>query len=194
MWAATYSSEKNPVKSSSDEIIKKMLIGVNGQRVVDVGCGTGYFCHYAEKEGAKEVVGIDFSSEMIEQAKKNCKQTRFIMGDVRTVEFQESSAEILICALVLGHLENLETIILKFSKALAKNGVLVISDFHPFLTLNGQNRTFKMGRKHFEVPHYLHMLHDYINLLTQSGFVIEQMEEPTWKGTPVIFVLKARKS
>jgi len=192
-WAQTYSYEKNPIKSFSDEMIMKMLPNLNGKRIIDAGCGSGYFCQYAEQQGAKDVVAIDFSSKMIEQANKICKYTKFQVGDIQHIEFQASSADIVICALVLGHLEKLELIIAKLSNALAKDGVLVISDFHPFLSLKGQRRTFRIGKENFEVPHYIHMLNEYINLLTECGLTIVQMAEPIWKDNPVIFVLKAKK-
>jgi malonyl-CoA O-methyltransferase len=192
-WAASYAYEKNPIKSTSDEIIIKMLPHLSGKRVMDAGCGSGYFCQHAEREGAKAIVGIDFSSKMIEQAIKICKYTKFLVDDIQNIDLQESSVDILICALVLGHVEKIDMVISKFSKTLVKDGVLVISDFHPFLSLRGQRRTFRSGKEYLEVPHYIHMLHRYINLLTQSGFAIEQMEEPFWQGNPVIFVLKAKK-
>ncbi len=192
-WAATYSLEKNPIKSASDEIILKILPPLHGKRVVDAGCGSGYFCERAEKEGAKEIVGIDFSSKMVEQASKICKRTKFQVNDIRAVELEESSVDVIICALVLGHLEKIDLTISKFSKALVKEGILIISDFHPFLSLKGQQRTFRRGKELFEVPHYTHLLNEYINLLTQSGFAIVQMDEPFWNGNPMIFVLKLKK-
>lgn len=193
LWAATYPYEKNPIKSASNETIIKMLPPLKGKRVMDAGCGSGYFCQHAEHEGAMEIVGIDFSSKMIEQAHKICKYTRLLVDDIRNVECKDSSVDVLICALVLGHLEKIDQIISKFSKALAKDGVLVISDFHPFLSLKGQQRTFRSGKDILEVPHYIHMLNHYINLMAKYGLAIVQMEEPVWQDSPAIFVLKAKK-
>jgi len=192
-WAPAYSHERNPIKSFSDEMIMKMLPNLNGKRVIDAGCGCGYFCRYAEQQDAKEIVGIDFSAKMIEQANKICKYTKFRVADIQHIDFQESSADVVISALVLGHLKKIEPIITRLSGALARDGVLVISDFHPFLSLKGQKRTFRAGKENFEVPHYVHMLNEYINLLTQCGLTIMHMEEPIWKDNPVIFALKARK-
>lgn len=47
------------------------LIGkVNGLRILDIGCGFGYYSVHCAKHGA-EVVGIDLSKEMIQLARKN---------------------------------------------------------------------------------------------------------------------------
>lgn len=193
-WAENYASERNPIKSASDETIKRLLPELKEKLVVDAGCGTGYFCKYAEQAGAREIVGIDFSANMIEKAKKICTYTKFIVNDIQNVELKESSVDVIISALVFGHLEKIEPALWKISKILKKDGVFVISDFHPFLSLKGQKRTFKMGKKNYEVPHYIHMLHEYINLLTRFGLTVVKMEEPVWNDSPVIFALMAKKN
>ena len=192
-WAEGYPSEQNPIKSASDTTVKGMLPELGGKIIVDAGCGSGYFCHYAEQAAAKEVIGIDFSAKMIEQAKKICTYTKFVVSDIENAEIKESSADVVISALVLGHVEKLEPVISKFSRALKRDGVLIITDFHPFLSLNGQKRTFRFEKKLYEIPHHVHMLHEYLNLLAQSGLAIEKMEEPVWQSNPVIFALKAKK-
>jgi malonyl-CoA O-methyltransferase len=193
-WAENYACESNPIKSASDETIKKLLPDLKGKLIVDAGCGSGYFCKYAEQAGASEIIGIDFSANMIEQAKRICAYTKFIVSDIQNVELKESSADVIISALVLGHLEKIEPVLLKISKALKNDGVFVISDFHPFLSLKGQKRTFKLENKNYEVPHHIHMLHEYINLLTQCGLTVIKMEEPVWNGNAVIFALMAKKN
>ena len=39
--------------------MKLQQIDFRGKTVLDIGCSEGYFCHYAEKRGAKRVLGID---------------------------------------------------------------------------------------------------------------------------------------
>ena len=192
-WAEGYPAEQNPIKSASDASVKRMLPDLTGKVLVDAGCGSGYFCHYAEQASAKEVIGIDFSPKMIAQAKKICKYTSFVAGDIENADLKKSSADVILSALVLGHVEKIEPVISKFSGALAADGILIITDFHPFLSLKGQKRTFRFEKKLYEIQHHVHMLHEYLNLLTQSGLVVEKMEEPVWQGNPVIFALKAKK-
>jgi SAM-dependent methyltransferase len=51
-------------------IVSRALGGVAGRRVVDVGCGTGRVTRWlAEDQGARLVVGIDFSRATIEAAR-----------------------------------------------------------------------------------------------------------------------------
>ena len=41
--------------------LRAMLPDVDGLRVVDLGCGFGWFCRWARAHGASEVLGLDLS-------------------------------------------------------------------------------------------------------------------------------------
>ena len=42
---------------------------IKNKSVLDIGCNEGYYCHWAKKNNAKKVVGIDILERKIEQAK-----------------------------------------------------------------------------------------------------------------------------
>src|SRR5258708_1506630 len=58
-----------------------------GERILDVGCGTGQLTAEIARSGA-HVVGIDSSSRMIEQARGNFPDLRFELQDVCTIEYR----------------------------------------------------------------------------------------------------------
>eukprot|EP00102_Acyrthosiphon_pisum_P017421 XP_008188799.1 PREDICTED: uncharacterized protein HI_0912-like [Acyrthosiphon pisum] len=45
--------------------LRAMLPDLNDLRVVDLGCGYGWFCRYAQQHGAREILGIDVSEKML---------------------------------------------------------------------------------------------------------------------------------
>ncbi len=55
------------------ELNVEQLRPLDGKKILDVGCGSGRFCIAFAKEGAKQVVGIDFAPAMIEIAKRLAK-------------------------------------------------------------------------------------------------------------------------
>lgn len=59
-----------------------------GERVLDLGCGTGHLAAAIASRGA-EVVGIDNSPSMIEQARKSYPHLHFEMSDGRWFAFPE---------------------------------------------------------------------------------------------------------
>jgi len=47
--------------------IQAMLPDMHGIKVVDLGCGFGWFCRWARENGAAHVLGIDVSEKMFAQ-------------------------------------------------------------------------------------------------------------------------------
>jgi len=60
---------------------------LEGRTVLDIGCGPGHYCIAFARRGAQKVIGIDFSKDMIEIAKRRAfslgllKQCEFIVQD-----------------------------------------------------------------------------------------------------------------
>jgi len=48
--------------------LRSMLPEMKGLRVLDLGCGYGWFCRWAAEQGADSVRGLDLSTKMLERA------------------------------------------------------------------------------------------------------------------------------
>src|SRR5947209_16534939 len=49
--------------------LQAMLPDLSGRRVLDLGCGFGWFCRWAREHGATHVEGIDVSEKMLARAR-----------------------------------------------------------------------------------------------------------------------------
>src|SRR5947208_17154775 len=67
-------------KAGSD--LLDMLDPKPGERILDVGCGTGHLTAQIAERGA-EVVGLDASVSMVAQARQNFPKLKFQLADVR---------------------------------------------------------------------------------------------------------------
>jgi trans-aconitate methyltransferase len=59
-----------------------------GERILDLGCGTGHLTSRIAALGA-DVTGLDGSVSMIAQARQNYPKLRFVLSDARTFHFNE---------------------------------------------------------------------------------------------------------
>ena len=49
--------------------LRPLFPPLQGKRVLDLGCGYGWHCKFAEEQGAAQVLGIDLSRWMLKEAK-----------------------------------------------------------------------------------------------------------------------------
>ncbi|MBT9159732.1 MAG: class I SAM-dependent methyltransferase [Dehalococcoidia bacterium] len=100
-----------------------------GQRVLDVGTGTGVLIPYIRDaigtEGA--VVAVDFSGEMlrIAQQKHTWENVKYLQGDVEKLKL-DNEYDCIICYSVFPHFTNQEKIVQHLASGLKKSGKLVI--------------------------------------------------------------------
>jgi len=64
-----------------------------GDKLLDVGCGSGLFSSLAYQKGA-EVTGIDASDELIAQAKQRNPAINFITGEMEELPFGDELFDI----------------------------------------------------------------------------------------------------
>lgn len=97
-------------------------------KILDLGCGSGYITNYLIEKGLN-ATGIDFSSEMIKIAKKKYPKLNFLLDDFLNIEkhFDENSIDGLIAIYSLYFIpkEQFEEMLKSLSKVL-KNGGLFL--------------------------------------------------------------------
>lgn len=65
-------------------------------KLLDVGCGSGFFSNLAHNKGI-DVVGIDASTPLIEQAKQRNSSIKFLTGEMEELPFEDNTFDI-VCA------------------------------------------------------------------------------------------------
>ena len=100
--------------------------------VLDVGCGTGILSMFAAKAGAKQVIGIDYSS-IVDHAKEIVKENKLdkiitiIRGKVEEVELPVEKVDIIVSEWMgycLFYESMLDTVLYARDKWLAEGGLM----------------------------------------------------------------------
>jgi malonyl-CoA O-methyltransferase len=195
-WAPAYGVEPNAFQTLEAEALERLLPELRGQAVLDLGCGRGRIAALAVAAGAARVVAADLSLAMLAGIPPSDRPVRRLASALPALPFRPASFNTVVCALVLGHVADLGAALAAIVAVLRPGGSLVLSDFHPSATQRGWERTFvdpESGRS-FAIEHHLHLLADYRAAFVDQGLRLEALEEPAWDGTPVAFVMRARKA
>ena len=119
----------------SKRIAERMLdlAGVkDGDRLLDVGTGTGILARMAAARGA-HAVGIDHSAGMLEQAQASAdkdgvgSRTQFLAMDAEALEFDDERFDVTVSLFVLRHLPNPHSAVREMYRTLRPGGRLITS-------------------------------------------------------------------
>jgi len=109
--------------SEAKEVLKEMKW--SGKKIIDIGCGTGYFAYLAAKKGAF-VQAIDYADKAITCAKKKYRHKNLKYSVMNAFEIKEKF-DIITSLGTLEHMDN-PYFALKFYKSLLrKNGKIIIT-------------------------------------------------------------------
>jgi SAM-dependent methyltransferase len=116
--------------------LRTLLPPMEGARVLDLGCGYGWFCRWAGEAGAAEVVGIDVSERMLQRAASttNDDGISYRRADLDEVRLTPNSADLVYSSLTLHYLRDLPRLFDEVAAALAPGGTFVCSVEHPTYT------------------------------------------------------------
>lgn len=116
--------------------LKPLFPPLEGKSVLDLGCGYGWHCKFAEEQGAAKVLGLDLSKKMIEEAKKRnlANQIEYRICGIEEYEYPENKWDLVISNLVLHYIEDIEEIFKKVHRTLKRNGIFLFNIEHPVFT------------------------------------------------------------
>ena len=108
-----------------------LLKNATGKKVLDIGCGPGFFTVILGKKGYN-VTAVDYSEYMLKEAEKNTLQRGvnavFMQGDAQNLPFEEESFDIIVSRNLTWNLENPEKAYSLWFKLLKKGGILINCD------------------------------------------------------------------
>ena len=191
----TEDQEHSEFAESNKSIVKARFERFNGEKVLDLGCGYGFFTDYFRSIGAN-AIGVDGSEKMIEIAKERYPITAFTVMDITTpLAFESNQFDIVFSNQVLMDIENIDFVFSECRRILKTGGILYYSIVHPAFydsywqkDENGY-RYAKVMDKYItpyqftqefwgETEHFHRPLSHYLNIAAKNGFSLKHTCEP----------------
>ncbi|MBB6099692.1 SAM-dependent methyltransferase [Deinobacterium chartae] len=178
--------------------LRALLPAVHGLDVLDLGCGFGWFCRWAHAQGARTVVGLDLSENMLTRARELTAPgtVSYRRADLEEVALPAGGFDLVYSSLALHYLEHLPELLDRVYAALRPGGQLVFSVEHPIFTAPRRpgwlqpdgHRTWPVDQYLLEGPRVTDWLapgvvkqhrtvSTYLNLLITRGFTVRHLEE-----------------
>jgi SAM-dependent methyltransferase len=179
--------------------LRVLLPDLRGLRIVDLGCGFGWFCRWAREQGAAQVLGIDVSERMLARARSATRDAAivYVRANLERLELPEASFDLAYSSLALHYIEDMAGLLAKVSRALVRGGHLIFSIEHPIYMAPAHPGWMinAEGHKTWPVDGYLvegprmtdwlakgvvkqhRTIGTTLNLLIRLGFTISHVEE-----------------
>lgn len=132
--------------ASMYDVLVEEILKFPGGKILDVGCGNANLFGLLPN-GKYELHGIDFSENMILEAKNNCRvEASFSVGDAEKLPFEDDTFDIIVCNASFHHYVHPNEVLREMHRVLKDGGKLLIGDpYIPTLIRPLINRITKYG-------------------------------------------------
>jgi SAM-dependent methyltransferase len=178
-WAATYDADRNLTRDLDGVVTWATLASWRGRSILEIGCGTGKNTGFLAQIG-RHVHALDFTEGMIRQAQAKvlAGNVAFSIADLtKPWPHAAESADLVVCNLVLEHIEGLSFIFAEAARCLVAGGRFFICELHPFRQYQGTKANFQRGGGRTEIEAFTHHVSDYIAAAEMSGLSLLSLKE-----------------
>jgi SAM-dependent methyltransferase len=177
IWSRTYGGA-NTAFDLDEPVVGEILDAVPAGVALDAACGTGRWSAALAARGHR-VIGVDSSPEMLDRARAEVPDGEFRPGELTALPLGDAAVDLVVCALALSHVPDLEPVLAEFARVLRPGGHLVISDMHPEVVARGSNQPVRDAGGHpGRLVSHRHLVGDYLRAALPVGLQVRRCEEP----------------
>jgi ubiquinone/menaquinone biosynthesis C-methylase UbiE len=178
-WAGSYDSMGNKTRDLEAEVLRSTFLNPHYGNILELGCGTGKNTGWLS-EKADYVMALDFSTQMIAQAKKKitAPNVDFIQTDItQPWPVKPGWANLITCSLVMEHIEDLEFLFEQADKVLKRRGKFYICELHPWKQYSGSQARFETEDGVHKPMAFTHHISDFLDAAHKHDFSLLDLRE-----------------
>ena len=172
-WDSNAYDDKHSFVAEYGKAMLDLVNRAKGQRILDLGCGTGVLTNELAKQGAT-VIGTDLSPDMIKTAQSNYPHLRFQVADATQLPF-DNEFDTVFSNAVFHWIPNQKQLLHSIQRALKVNGMLVC-EFGAKNNIAQIQTAFEQvtGKRGYcyTSPFFFPAEAEYRLLLEQAGFAV----------------------
>lgn len=178
-WSATYDSDRNLTRDLDQQVALQEINRFRCKSILELGCGTGKNTPLLASAG-EHVHALDFSAGMIEKAKAKVTlpNVTFEIADItKRWPSQNQTFDLIVCNLVLEHIEDLDFIFAEASRVLVEGGRFFICELHPVRQYLGTQARFQRAAETKHIAAFTHHTTDFTNAALANRLMLIEMKE-----------------
>jgi ubiquinone/menaquinone biosynthesis C-methylase UbiE len=178
-WSGMYDEDENRTRDLDREVVRSHLGSLHFDTILEIGCGTGKNTSFLTQIG-QSVQAVDFSQGMIARAREKVRaeNVRFSLMDItRPWEFEDKSFDLIVCNLVLEHIQALPPVFSEAARTLRPGGNFFINELHPFRQYEGMKARFYRSDEKVEVDAFVHHSSDFLQAAEDNSLALVHLGE-----------------
>ncbi|CAN5722339.1 class I SAM-dependent methyltransferase [soil metagenome] len=177
---------------ATDRAVLDLVLSLNPDAVLDVGCGEGWLCRALSAQSIR-VVGVDGSKQLIEAA-RDLGGAEYHLLDYQTLEYSPTTTlagpfDVVVFNFALLQ-DDHQPLLRRLRDWLTPNGAIVIQTIHPWTARDEEiyedgwrSEDFRsIGSEWKPMPWYFRTLASWVDELGIAGYLIAEIREPTQPG------------
>jgi SAM-dependent methyltransferase len=178
VWAPSYDGPGNPFFAMDESVLLPILDALPPGDAIDAMCGTGrYAAHLAER--GHRVRGFDTSPGMLDLARAKLPDVEFGLADVAAMPVSAASADVVVNALAINHVDDLGPAFGEAARVLRPGGDLLVCSmvgYFPGSRLSPLLERDARGEIGY-IPEWNHSMGEYLRAALDAGFAVRDCRE-----------------
>jgi ubiquinone/menaquinone biosynthesis C-methylase UbiE len=115
-------------------LLKEFLGLRDNLKILDLGCGTGFFTRILAEQCNSEIIGMDINEDLLKGARKIAKENlleiKYETGDITDIQYEDNTFDIVMCDIMLECFKDISIPLMEMKRVCKTRGI--VAAIEPF--------------------------------------------------------------